>query len=172
VEIQVPRTGRDAYSNLTPRRDLGYHIVVAIDRWNQGRLFANGSLESEFTTTTRPSTTSGLFHIGAENPMHTLKVGALGTPRALGQAKAKRAGCLLSTSEVYGDPKVHPQPESYWGHVNPVGPRGVHDEAKRYAESMADGVPPECTRSPSRSYGSSTHLGLGFTARTDGPCRT
>jgi len=61
-----------------------------------------------------------------DHPIHTLKVGALGTLRALGLAKAKRAGFLLaSTSEVYGDPKVHPQPESYWGNVNPVGPRGV-----------------------------------------------
>jgi dTDP-glucose 4,6-dehydratase len=71
-------------------------------------------------------------------PIQTLKVGALGTLRALGVAKAKDAGFLLaSTSEVYGDPQVHPQPESYWGHVNPVGPRGVYDEAKRYAEAMA-----------------------------------
>jgi dTDP-glucose 4,6-dehydratase len=73
-----------------------------------------------------------------EYPIHTLKVGALGTLNALGLAKAKRAGFMLaSTSEVYGDPKVHPQPESYWGNVNPIGPRGVYDEAKRYAEAMA-----------------------------------
>ncbi len=73
-----------------------------------------------------------------EHPIHTLKVGALGTLRALGLAKAKGAGFMLaSTSEVYGDPKVHPQPESYLGNVNPVGPRGVYDEAKRYAEAMA-----------------------------------
>lgn len=72
------------------------------------------------------------------HPIHTLKVGALGTLRALGLARAKGAGLLLaSTSEVYGDPKVHPQPETYWGNVNPVGPRGVYDEAKRYAEAMA-----------------------------------
>jgi dTDP-glucose 4,6-dehydratase len=71
-------------------------------------------------------------------PIHTLKVGALGTLRALGLAKSKGAGFLLaSTSEVYGDPKVHPQPEGYWGNVNPIGPRGVYDEAKRYAEAMA-----------------------------------
>lgn len=71
-------------------------------------------------------------------PIHTLKVGALGTLRALGLAKSKGAGFLLaSTSEVYGDPKVHPQPETYWGNVNPIGPRGVYDEAKRYAEAMA-----------------------------------
>jgi dTDP-glucose 4,6-dehydratase len=73
-----------------------------------------------------------------EWPIHTLKVGAIGTLRALGLAKAKGAGFVLtSTSEVYGDPKVHPQPESYWGNVNPVGPRGVYDEAKRYGEAMA-----------------------------------
>jgi dTDP-glucose 4,6-dehydratase len=73
-----------------------------------------------------------------DHPIHTLKVGALGTLRALGLAKAKGAGFLLaSTSEVYGDPKVHPQPEGYWGNVNPIGPRGVYDEAKRYAEAMA-----------------------------------
>ncbi len=72
------------------------------------------------------------------HPIHTLKVGALGTLRSLGLAKAKGAGFLLaSTSEVYGDPGVSPQPETYWGNVNPVGPRGVYDEAKRYAEAMA-----------------------------------
>src|SRR5207244_1858365 len=67
----------------------------------------------------------------------TLKVGALGTHKALGLARAKGARFLLaSTSEVYGDPLVHPQPESYWGNVNPVGPRGCYDEAKRFAEAM------------------------------------
>ncbi|MEA2509400.1 MAG: dTDP-glucose 4,6-dehydratase, partial [Actinomycetota bacterium] len=72
-----------------------------------------------------------------EHPIHTLKVGALGTLNGLGLAKAKGAGFFLaSTSETYGDPQVHPQPESYWGHVNPVGPRGVYDEAKRFAEAM------------------------------------
>jgi dTDP-glucose 4,6-dehydratase len=70
-------------------------------------------------------------------PIQTLKVGSLGTHKALGLAKTKHARFLLaSTSEVYGDPQVHPQPESYWGHVNPVGPRGVYDEAKRFAEAM------------------------------------
>src|ERR1700720_1574674 len=72
-----------------------------------------------------------------ELPIPTLKVGALGTHKALGLAKAKGARFLLaSTSEVYGDPLVHPQPETYWGNVNPVGPRGVYDEAKRFAEAM------------------------------------
>jgi dTDP-glucose 4,6-dehydratase len=71
-------------------------------------------------------------------PIQTLKVGALGTHNALGLAKAKGAKFMLaSTSEVYGDPLIHPQPEDYWGNVNPIGPRGVYDEAKRYAEAIA-----------------------------------
>jgi len=71
------------------------------------------------------------------HPIHTLKVGSLGTHKALGLAKAKGARFLLaSTSEVYGDPLVHPQPEEYWGNVNPIGVRGVYDEAKRFAEAM------------------------------------
>ncbi len=70
-------------------------------------------------------------------PLHTLKVGSYGTHHTLGLAKKHRARFLIaSTSEVYGDPKVHPQPEGYWGHVNPIGPRGVYDEAKRYAEAL------------------------------------
>jgi dTDP-glucose 4,6-dehydratase len=70
-------------------------------------------------------------------PLHTLKVGSHGTHHTLGLAKTHRARFLLaSTSEVYGDPQIHPQPESYWGHVNPIGPRGVYDEAKRYAEAL------------------------------------
>ncbi len=72
-----------------------------------------------------------------EMPIQTLKVGSLGTHNTLGLAKVKGARYFLaSTSEVYGDPAVHPQPETYWGHVNPVGPRGVYDEAKRFAEAM------------------------------------
>jgi dTDP-glucose 4,6-dehydratase len=81
-----------------------------------------------------PASPNDYLHL----PIQTLKVGAVGTLNALGLAKAKRARVLLaSTSEVYGDPQVHPQPESYWGHVNPIGPRGVYDEAKRYAEALA-----------------------------------
>ena len=73
----------------------------------------------------------------ARLPLHTLKVGAYGTHNTLGLAKAKRARVLLaSTSEVYGDPQVHPQDETYWGNVNPIGPRGVYDEAKRFAEAL------------------------------------
>lgn len=72
-----------------------------------------------------------------EHPIHTLKVGSMGTLNALGLAKSKNARFLLaSTSEVYGDPEVNPQPEEYWGNVNPIGPRGVYDEAKRFAEAM------------------------------------
>jgi len=86
-----------------------------------------------------------LFHLAAlaspidylRMPLHSLKTGSYGTHHALGLAKFKRARFLLaSTSEVYGDPEVHPQPEGYWGNVNPIGPRGVYDEAKRYAEAM------------------------------------
>jgi len=73
----------------------------------------------------------------ARLPLHTLKVGSYGTHHMLGLAKFKRARFLLaSTSEVYGDPQIHPQHEDYWGHVNPIGPRGVYDEAKRYAEAL------------------------------------
>ena len=84
-------------------------------------------------------------------PLHTLKVGSYGTHNALGLAKFKRARFLLaSTSEVYGDPDVHPQPEEYWGNVNPVGPRGVYDEAKRYSEAM--------TMAYHRQQGVDTHI--------------
>jgi dTDP-glucose 4,6-dehydratase len=84
-------------------------------------------------------------------PLHTLKVGSYGTHNALGLAKKHRAKFLLaSTSEVYGDPKVHPQNEDYWGHVNPIGPRGVYDEAKRYAEAL--------TMAYHRQQGVDTHI--------------
>ena len=86
-----------------------------------------------------------VFHLAAlaspidylRQPLHSLKTGSYGTHHALGLAKWKRARYVLaSTSEIYGDPQVHPQPETYWGHVNPIGPRGVYDEAKRYAEAL------------------------------------
>jgi dTDP-glucose 4,6-dehydratase len=92
-----------------------------------------------------PGTVDAILHFASpaspvdylELPIQTLKVGALGTHKALGLARATGARFLLaSTSEVYGDPQVHPQPETYWGHVNPIGPRGVYDEAKRFAEAM------------------------------------
>jgi len=87
----------------------------------------------------------GILHLASlpspvdylHEPIKTLKVGSLGTHKTLGLARARSARYLLaSTSEIYGDPQVHPQPESYWGHVNPVGPRGVYDESKRFAEAM------------------------------------
>jgi dTDP-glucose 4,6-dehydratase len=92
-----------------------------------------------------PEPVDAVFHLASPAspvdylrlPLHTLKVGSYGTHNALGLAKFKRARFLLaSTSEVYGDPEVHPQQEEYWGNVNPVGPRGVYDEAKRFAEAM------------------------------------
>lgn len=93
-------------------------------------------------------------------PIQTLKVGSLGTHNTLGLAKAKNASYLLaSTSEVYGDPEEHPQRESYWGHVNPIGLRGVYDEAKRFAEAM--------TMAYHRSHGLNTHIARIF--NTYGP---
>jgi dTDP-glucose 4,6-dehydratase len=93
-------------------------------------------------------------------PLHTLKVGSYGTHNALGLAKRHRARFLLaSTSEVYGDPQVHPQHEGYWGHVNPIGPRGVYDEAKRYAEAL--------TMAYHRQQGVDTHIARIF--NTYGP---
>jgi len=92
-----------------------------------------------------PGPLDGVLHFASpaspvdylELPIQTLKVGSLGTHKTLGLAREKKARYLVaSTSEVYGDPQVHPQPETYWGHVNPVGPRGVYDEAKRFAEAM------------------------------------
>lgn len=96
-------------------------------------IYVEGSLDAVLHLASLPSPVDYLNY-----PIQTLKVGALGTHKALGLAKAKGARFLLaSTSEVYGDPLVHPQPEDYWGNVNPVGPRGVYDESKRFAEALA-----------------------------------
>lgn len=96
-------------------------------------IYVEGELDAVLHLASLPSPVDYL-HL----PIQTLKVGALGTHKALGLAKAKGARFLLaSTSEVYGDPLVHPQPEDYWGNVNPVGPRGVYDESKRFAEALA-----------------------------------
>jgi dTDP-glucose 4,6-dehydratase len=106
-----------------------------------------------------PEAVDAVFHLASPAspvdylrlPLHTLKVGSYGTHNALGLAKFKRARFLLaSTSEVYGDPEVHPQREEYWGNVNPVGPRGVYDEAKRYSEAM--------TMAYHRQQGVDTHI--------------
>src|SRR5215470_17626349 len=95
-------------------------------------IFVDGTVDAIFHLASLPSPVDYLH-----KPIPTLKVGALGTHKTLGLARAKTAVFLLaSTSEVYGDPQVHPQPESYWGNVNPVGPRGVYDESKRFAEAM------------------------------------
>lgn len=131
------------------------HRVVAIDNLLTGSLdniaHHHGDPDFEFIEhdVTRyidyPGEVDFVFHFASpaspfdylELPIQTLKVGSLGTHNALGLAKAKGAGFLLaSTSEVYGDPLVHPQREDYWGNVNPIGPRGVYDEAKRFAEAI------------------------------------
>ncbi|MDI7274985.1 MAG: SDR family oxidoreductase [Anaerolineae bacterium] len=96
-------------------------------------IYLEGQLDAVLHLASLPSPVDYL-----EQPIKTLKVGALGTHKALGLARAKGARFLLaSTSEVYGDPRVHPQAEAYWGNVNPVGPRGVYDESKRFAEALA-----------------------------------
>ena len=142
-------------SHLCDRFLAAGHEVIGIDNFitgspdNIAHLFGNPGFRfirhdvTEFTYV--PGALDGVLHFASpaspvdylELPIQTLKVGSLGTHKTLGLAKEKHARYLLaSTSEVYGDPQVHPQPESYWGHVNPVGPRGVYDEAKRFAEAM------------------------------------
>jgi UDP-glucuronate decarboxylase len=130
------------------------HRVICIDNLETGSLqnvehhrdngflFVNHDVTQHITV---EEPVDFVFHLAAlaspvdylRLPLHSLKVGSHGTHNALGLAKFRRARFLLaSTSEVYGDPQVHPQPETYWGHVNPIGPRGVYDEAKRYAEAL------------------------------------
>jgi dTDP-glucose 4,6-dehydratase len=130
------------------------HRVICIDNLDTGNLenidhirdkdflFTNHDI-TEFVEVDEP--VDFVYHLAspaspidyARLPLHTLKVGSQGTHNMLGVAKFKRARFLVaSTSEVYGDPEIHPQPEDYWGNVNPIGPRGVYDEAKRYAEAM------------------------------------
>jgi dTDP-glucose 4,6-dehydratase len=142
-------------SHLTDRFLAEGHEVVGMDnlitgsRQNLAHLEHEPRFEFIFHDVSRyiqvEGPLDGVLHFASpaspidylELPIQTLKVGSLGTHNALGLAKAKGARFFLaSTSEVYGDPQVHPQPESYWGHVNPVGPRGVYDEAKRFAEAM------------------------------------
>ena len=144
---------------------LGYHLcrrflsegyeVICVDNLITGsRSHVDALTDSDGFTYLQHNVSSPLYIDGAvdavlnfaspaspidylRHPIPTLKVGALGTWHTLGLAKDKKAAYLLaSTSEVYGDPQIHPQPETYWGHVNPIGPRGVYDEAKRYAEAM------------------------------------
>lgn len=142
-------------SHLCDRFIAEGHDVVAMDNLltgsmdNIAHLFGNGRFEfikhdvSKYIYVAGPL--DAVLHFASpaspidylEHPIPTLKVGSLGTHNTLGLAKAKGARYLLaSTSEVYGDPQVNPQPETYWGHVNPIGPRGVYDEAKRFAEAI------------------------------------
>lgn len=142
-------------SHLCDRFLAERHVVIGMDNFitgspdNVAHLFGHAAFSfiehnvTDFTFVKGPL--DGVLHFASpaspvdylELPIQTLKVGSLGTHKTLGLAKEKNARYLLaSTSEVYGDPQVHPQPESYWGHVNPVGPRGVYDEAKRFAEAM------------------------------------
>jgi dTDP-glucose 4,6-dehydratase len=142
-------------SQLCDRFLAGGHEVVGIDNFitgspdNIAHLIGNSAFRFIQHDVTNfiyvPGALDGVLHFASpaspvdylELPIQTLKVGSLGTHKTLGLAKEKRARYLLaSTSEVYGDPQVHPQPETYWGHVNPIGPRGVYDEAKRFAEAM------------------------------------
>ncbi len=141
-------------SHLCERLLAAGHTVWCLDNLDTGSLTNIAHLRNdEFSfvnhdVTTHieiPGSVDYVFHFASPAspidylrlPLQTLKVGSYGTHNALGLAKAKRARFLTaSTSEVYGDPLVHPQPESYWGNVNPIGPRGVYDEAKRYAEAM------------------------------------
>src|SRR2546423_7638417 len=130
------------------------HNVVCIDNLETGSLenlehIGNDSFAFLYQNVIEPIQIDGqvdfVFHLAAlaspvdylRAPLKSLKVASYGTHNALGLAKWKRASFLISsTSEVYGDPQVHPQPETYWGNVNPIGPRGVYDEAKRYAEAL------------------------------------
>jgi dTDP-glucose 4,6-dehydratase len=142
-------------SHLVDRFLADGHSVVGLDNFITGNpeniAHLTGNERFEFvrhnisTFTYVAGAIDGVLHFASpaspidylEHPIATLKVGALGTHNALGLAKAKGARFFLaSTSEVYGDPLVHPQPEGYWGNVNPIGPRGVYDEAKRFAEAM------------------------------------
>jgi dTDP-glucose 4,6-dehydratase len=155
--VKVLITGAAGFlgSHLTDRFLADGHSVIGVDNFitghpeNIAHLAGNSRFSlmrhniSEYTAVDGPL--DGVLHFASpaspvdylEHPIQTLKVGSLGTHNALGIALAKKARFFLaSTSEVYGDPLVHPQPESYWGNVNPIGPRGVYDEAKRFAEAM------------------------------------
>ena len=154
--MRVVVTGAAGFlgSHLTDRLLGRGHDVVGIDNGVTGNLDNLAHLaDSNFTYVEHDvstfveveGTVDAVFHFASpaspvdylELPIQTLKVGSLGTHNSLGLAMAKSATFFLaSTSEVYGDPQVHPQPESYWGHVNPIGPRGVYDEAKRFGEAM------------------------------------
>ena len=155
--MRVVITGAAGFlgSHLAERFLVDGHSVIGVDnfitgsRKNVAYLEALGGFNLVEHDVTVPiyldEEIDGVLHFASpaspvdylDLPIQTLKVGSLGTHNMLGLAKKKDARLLLaSTSEVYGDPEVHPQPETYWGHVNPVGPRGVYDEAKRFSEAM------------------------------------
>jgi len=155
--LRIVVTGAAGFlgSHLAERFLVDGHAVIGVDNYVTGSpknveyLRAFDSFDMVEHDVTVPlylnQEIDGILHFASpaspvdylELPIQTLKVGSLGTHNMLGLAKEKGARFLLaSTSEVYGDPQVHPQPETYWGHVNPVGPRGVYDEAKRFAEAM------------------------------------
>ncbi len=141
-------------SHLCDRFLAEGHEVVALDNLVTGSISNIDHIRSDKFTFIKQDVTEFLYIKGPVDyvlhfaspaspvdylalPIQTLKVGALGAHKTLGLAREKKARYLLaSTSEVYGDPEIHPQPESYWGNVNPIGPRGVYDEAKRFAEAM------------------------------------
>jgi dTDP-glucose 4,6-dehydratase len=155
-------------SHLCDRLLADGHRVICMDNLDTGTLeniehIRDGQFEFVQHDVTQFIDVSGpidyVFHLASPAspidylrlPLHTLKVGSYGTHNALGLAKHHRARFLLaSTSEVYGDPQEHPQSEGYWGHVNPIGPRGVYDEAKRYAEAL--------TMAYHRQQGVDTHI--------------
>jgi len=155
-------------SHLCDRLLADGHRVICVDNLDTGTLeniehIRSGDFEFREHDMTRHldvgESIDEVFHLASPAspidylrlPLHTLKVGSYGTHNALGLAKKHRARFLLaSTSEVYGDPQVHPQREDYWGHVNPIGPRGVYDEAKRYAEAL--------TMAYHRQQGVDTHI--------------
>ncbi|MDE0340601.1 MAG: SDR family oxidoreductase [Nitrospinae bacterium] len=143
------------HSNIAHLLENGALNFMLIDHNVSQHIHVEGSVDAVFHLASPASPNDYL-----KFPIQTLKVGSLGTHNALGLAKEKKARFLLaSTSEVYGDPQIHPQHEEYWGHVNPIGPRGVYDEAKRFSEAM--------TMAYHRTHGLNTHIARIF--NTYGP---